>query len=447
MVIAANWLNHLEFDRSSPVFRHWWEELSREHQVIRYDQRGCGLSDWDTSDLSFEAAVGDLESLISALGIDRCALLGASQGWSVAIEYAARHPDKVSHLALYGACSYGWAYQSEAHRQEWERLLGLTKDGWGQEHPDYQRAFIDKFKPEATADQKFCLMRLQEASTSPENAEKIQAEWGKVDLRQRLRQIAVPTLVFHARGDNAVLFEEGCRIAGLVPGAGFVLLEGKNHLLTHDEPAWQSLVSEIRQFLTSDSGNNPAHEDIAAAVELERPDLRQATAPDGTVTILFSDIEDSTGMTERLGDRRMQEVLRLHNDIVREHLAASGGFEVKSMGDGFMLAFSSACRALQCAVAIQTALAAYNEEQDNEQLRVRMGIHTGEALRESDDFYGKHVILAARVAGQAQGGQILVSSLFKALTDSAGDIVFGEEQEVELKGLTGLNSVYPVEWR
>ena len=183
MLIAANWLNHLEFDRSSPVCRHWWEELSREHQVIRYDQRGCGLSDWDTSDLSFEAAVGDLESLISALGIDRCALLGASQGWSVAIEYAARHPDKVSHLALYGACSYSWAYQSEAHRQEWERLLGLTKDGWGQEHPDYQRAFIDKFKPEATADQKFCLMRLQEASTSPENAEKIQAEWGKIDLR------------------------------------------------------------------------------------------------------------------------------------------------------------------------------------------------------------------------------------------------------------------------
>ena len=290
-------------------------------------------------------------------------------------------------------------------------------------------------------------MRLQEASTSPENAEKIQAEWGKVDLRQRLGQIAVPTLVLHARGDNAVLFEEACRIAGLVPGAGFVLLEGKNHLLTHDEPAWQSLVSEIRQFLTSDSGNNPAYEDIAAAVGLERPDLRQATAPDGTVTILFSDIEDSTGMTERLGDRRMQEVLRLHNDIVREHLAASGGFEVKSMGDGFMLAFSSARRALQCAVAIQTALAAYNEEQDNEPLRVRMGIHTGEALSESDDFYGKHVILASRVAGQAQGGQILVSSLFKALTDSAGDIVFGEEQEVELKGLTGLNSVYPVERR
>ena len=116
------------------------------------------------------------------------------------------------------------------------------------------------------------------------------------------------------------------------------------------------------------------------------------------------------------------------------------------MGDGFMLAFSSARRALQCAVAIQTVLAAYNEGQDNEQLRVRMGIHTGEALSESDDFYGKHVILASRVAGQAQGGQILVSSLFKALTDSAGDIVFGEEQEVELKELSGLNSVYPVEW-
>jgi pimeloyl-ACP methyl ester carboxylesterase len=113
-VIAANWLNHLEFDRTSPVCRHWWEELSREHHVIRYDQRGCGLSDWDTSDPSFEASVGDLESLISALGIDRFALFGASQGGSVAIEYATRHPEKVSHLALYGACAYGWAHQNEA---------------------------------------------------------------------------------------------------------------------------------------------------------------------------------------------------------------------------------------------------------------------------------------------------------------------------------------------
>ncbi len=225
----------------------------------------------------------------------------------------------------------------------------------------------------------------------------------------------------------------------------------KDSARTSREDYQQNMVTMNQMFnkaLDSVKDTAMAFSSVPATVAAPPPpDLRSHTAPDGTVTLLFSDIEGSTAMFDRLGDLRAQEVLHIHNDIFRQRLASFDGHEVKSMGDGFMLAFSSARRALQCAVAIQTALAAYNEEQDNEPLRMRIGIHTGEALSESDDFYGKHVILASRVAGQAQGGQILVSSLFKALTDSAGDIVFGEEQEVELKGLSGLNSVYPVEWR
>jgi class 3 adenylate cyclase len=185
---------------------------------------------------------------------------------------------------------------------------------------------------------------------------------------------------------------------------------------------------------------------VAAAVQTEQPDLRSHAAPDGTVTILFSDIEGSTQMTERLGDQRMQQVLRDHNDIVRHQVAAYGGFEVKSLGDGFMLAFSSARRALQCAMAIQRAFAAHNHEHSEEPVRVRMGLHTGEFVQEMDDFFGKNVILASRIADRAHGGEILVSSLLKELTDSAGDIQFGEGQEMELKGLSGLNRVYLVDW-
>jgi class 3 adenylate cyclase len=185
---------------------------------------------------------------------------------------------------------------------------------------------------------------------------------------------------------------------------------------------------------------------VAAVVQSEHPDLRQHAAPDGTVTILFSDIEGSTEMTERLGDQRWLEVLREHNAIVRERVAACGGFEVKSEGDGFMLAFQSARKALECAVDTQRAFAERNESA-GEPIRVRIGLHTGEALKEGEDFFGKHVILAARIASQAQGGEILVSSLLKELTESAGDVEFGEGREVQLKGLAGTHQVHEIQWK
>ncbi|TMM09843.1 MAG: hypothetical protein E6G00_08970 [Actinobacteria bacterium] len=185
---------------------------------------------------------------------------------------------------------------------------------------------------------------------------------------------------------------------------------------------------------------------VAEAVEDERPDLSGATAPDGTVTMLFSDIEGSTEMTERLGDRRWLEVLREHNTIVRDEVGRHGGFEVKSQGDGFMVAFSSARRAVECAIAIQRAFAAYEDEHPVEAVRVRIGLHTGEAIRERDDFFGRNVILAARIAAEARGGEILVSSLLKELTESSGDVQFGDAREVSLKGLSGSHLVHAVEW-
>jgi class 3 adenylate cyclase len=187
-------------------------------------------------------------------------------------------------------------------------------------------------------------------------------------------------------------------------------------------------------------------EQVALTVTADRPDLSGRAAPEGTVTILFSDIEASTTMTESLGDQRAQEVLRSHNAIVRSEVATYGGFEVKSLGDGFMLAFSSARRGRQCAMAIQRPFASYTDEHLEYPIRVRIGLHAGEVVREVDDFYGKNVILASRIAGQADGGQILASSLLKELTESAGDIRFGDGYDVKLKGLTGATRVYPVIW-
>src|SRR5437588_2848281 len=185
---------------------------------------------------------------------------------------------------------------------------------------------------------------------------------------------------------------------------------------------------------------------VASAVDDERPDLSRAAAPDGTVTILFSDIEGSTEMTERLGDRRWLEVLREHNTVIRSEVRAHDGFEVKSQGDGFMVAFASARRALACAIAVQRAFAGRAEDDPDEAIRVRIGMHTGEAIRERDDFLGRNVILAARIAAQARGGEVLVSSLLKELTESSGDIAFGEAREVNLKGLSGSYRLHTVEW-
>jgi class 3 adenylate cyclase len=186
---------------------------------------------------------------------------------------------------------------------------------------------------------------------------------------------------------------------------------------------------------------------VASAIEDERPDLSGAAAPDGTVTIMFSDIEDSTVLTERLGDVSWMELLREHNRIVREQVTAHAGFEVKSQGDGFMVAFASASRAVECAVAVQRAFAAAAEEEPDEAIRVRIGLHTGEAIRERDDFFGRNVILAARIAAQAQGGEVLVSSLLKELTEADADVRFGEPRELSLKGLSGTYRVHTVEWK
>lgn len=191
-------------------------------------------------------------------------------------------------------------------------------------------------------------------------------------------------------------------------------------------------------------GDRTSVDDVASSVGLERPSLRSAAAPDGTVTMLFSDIEGSTALNERVGDVRWLELLRAHNAVVREQVHAHGGFEVKAQGDGFMIAFPSARRAVQCARAIQHAISSQLGERPEGPVRLRIGLHTGEAIREEADFYGKNVVLAARIADQACGGEILASSVVKQLTESAGDVSFENERQLELDGLDGTHTVYRV---
>jgi serine/threonine protein kinase len=211
-----------------------------------------------------------------------------------------------------------------------------------------------------------------------------------------------------------------------------------------DRPLSASVVHTQLKSIADNLGSGI--DQLAKSVAIERPNLSMHASRDGTVSIMFSDIENSTKIYDRLGDLRAQELLRVHNSIIREQIAANRGREVKSMGDGFMVVFSSARRALQCAMAIQRAFAVYSDQHPQQPLRVRIGLHVGEAIKESEDFFGTAVIMAARVGSQAQGGEILVSSIFKEVVAPAGDVRFDEGREVALKGLSGVHKVYRALW-
>ncbi|MFQ6027673.1 MAG: alpha/beta fold hydrolase [Dehalococcoidia bacterium] len=245
---APNWLSHLGFEWVSEVWKPWWESLTPDHTVVRFDQRGSGLSDWSVADLSFESWVRDLESVADHLELNKFPLLGICQGGPTAIEYAVRHPERVSHLILYGTFARGWAKRGESV-EEHEALLTLTRIGWGQTNPAYRQFFTSQILPEANAEQTDWFNEMQRVSTSAENAARIQVELGKIDVLHRLSLLRVPTLVVHARGDAAIPFAEGQQLASLIPNAQLVPLESNNHMVLESEPAWEVLVSEIRAFL------------------------------------------------------------------------------------------------------------------------------------------------------------------------------------------------------
>lgn len=252
LVKVANWLSHLEFDWNSPVWRHWLVELSRDHTLVRYDQRGCGLSDWEVRNLSFESQVRDLEQVVEALNLDRFALFGLSHGVSIAIDYAVRHPEKVSHLILYGGYVRGRAKRADNPQQvaQAEMLLGLIRHGWGQENHAFRQVYTTLFIPGGTAEQARWFNDLQRFSTSPAIAAELQTVSFATDVSDLAGQLQVPTLVLHGQQDAIVPFEEGRLTAARIPGARFVPLESGNHILLEDEPAWGRFLAEVRSFLS-----------------------------------------------------------------------------------------------------------------------------------------------------------------------------------------------------
>ena len=250
LVKASNWLTHLDFEWGSPIWRHWYTALSLHHRLVRYDERGNGMSERDVSDVSFDTWVRDLETVVDAAGLDRFPLLGISRGGAIAIAYAVKHPERVTHLVLYGAFAVGLKHVGTAEQLEARHALtSLMRLGWGLHNPAFCRTFTCRFIPEATPQHEQWFDELQRVSTSPENAARLMERDDEMDVRPLLSQVKTPTLVIHCDRDHAVPPEEGRLLAAEIPGARYVSLPSANHLMLEEEPAWSLFLEELGLFL------------------------------------------------------------------------------------------------------------------------------------------------------------------------------------------------------
>ena len=256
IVRAQHWITHLEYDAQCPAWRPMLEELSRRFSLLRFDQRGCGLSDAKPANLSFEAWVRDLEAVVDAARLERFPILGLSQGAAIAIAYAARHPERVSHLVLVGGYARGWRRRdpSPLDLDRAQTMSHLIELGWGTQDPTFRQVFTTNFMPGATTEQQRSFSDMMRLSSPPETAVRIFRAFGEIEVSEEARAIRCPTLVAHARGDLRVPFEEGRHVASLIPGARFLPLDSDNHLLLDTEPAWRQLLEAMDAFLPSGGG-------------------------------------------------------------------------------------------------------------------------------------------------------------------------------------------------
>ncbi|WP_105430847.1 alpha/beta fold hydrolase [Neorhizobium sp. T6_25] len=289
---AAHWLSHVDYDLESPVWRPWLSAMSARNRFVRYDPRGCGLSDRHVSDLSLDAWHADLDAVAASIEDPRFVLLGLSQGGALAIAYALRYPERVSHLVLLNAYGQGARTRAltEAERLEAETLVNFVRIGWGRDNPAFCQFFTNLFIPDGTPEQHRWWGDLERLTATPEVAAQLLWQMQGIDVLQLATMLRVPTLIAHNRGDMRVPFDQGCKLAAAIPGASFVPLESKNHVLLPDEPAWSVFQAELAAFLGHDSRLRPR--------AVSEADLTLAEA---TLLDLVAEGLDNRAIAERLG--------------------------------------------------------------------------------------------------------------------------------------------------
>ena len=409
---------HVQLVWDSP-FGTRLKTLAQRHTVVKFDPRGFGLSEREVTDFSIEKRLLDLEAVVNHLELDRFPLIGFNTGGPLAVVFAARNPNRASALILHGS-PVRTAETFRRHRAS--QLATLIDSDWEMFLENLAAVNVGYGREEATRNAK-----LLAAAIDRETFKRWAAAAARDDVTNELGNVQCATLVLHYTGVHYLDQETARELASGIPDARLIVLEG-NWL-----DGMQAATDGILEFL-GDEPSDDAHEgDRAGSVH----------------TILFTDVEGSTPLTERLGDAKARELLREHEGIVREALKAHGGSEVKTMGDGFMASFSSATKALECAIAIQTAFAERNESAD-EPIKVRIGLNAGEPIAEDDpdgrsDLFGTTVNLAARICAHAEAGQILAPIVVRELVAGKG-FLFSDRGETEMRGFEDPVRIYELRW-
>ena len=416
--MPAGVFSHIQLEWQWPEFRNWFERLAEKMKLVRYDGRGTGLSERDVTDYSLDARVRDLEAVVARLGLDTFDLWGWGDSGPVAISYAARQPQRVSHLFLW--CTYArtsdpaWAKTlDDLILKDWEMTTEMVAHGvlgWAEkEEARRLAAFIRE-------------------SVTPEAFVAGSRAADEFDVTDLLGSVRSPALVMHRRQLRLTEISSATDLASGIPDARLVILEGETPMPFMEDT--DAVLQTIDEFL----GEGKEAETGAGGL-----------SADIVHTILFTDVEGSTALTQRLGDAKARDLLREHERMVREALKAHGGSEVKTLGDGFMASFSSATKALECAIAMQRAFAERNESAE-EPILVRIGLNAGEPIAEDDDLFGTAVNEAARITATAKGGEILVSDVVRQLVKGK-DFLFSDVGERQLKGLDEPVRLFEVRWR
>jgi pimeloyl-ACP methyl ester carboxylesterase/class 3 adenylate cyclase len=415
IVKAPHWLTHLEHEAESPVWKPWLEEMSRGNTLVRMDERNCGLSDWDV-EISFEHWVRDLEAVVDAAGLERFALFGHSQGASISIEYAARHPERVTHLLILGGYLRGTMRRGlPQHRiDELEATLKLVEVGWGRDDVTYRQMFAMSFIPGATLEQINSLSELQRKSASPKGAVAIMRAFFNIEASASAPKVKCPTLLIHGRDDRRAPMEEGRLIASLIPGARMITVDTANHILLEHEPAFARFFEEMRAFVP--------HLEIPAVAPAATP-LKQRLA-----AILAADME---GYSRHMSsdERATIAALDAARALFKSSIEANQGRVVDMAGDSILAIFDSAAGAVTAALAVQKALR-------GREFRYRVGVHLGDVIEKPDGtIYGDGVNIAARLQTLAEPGGVTVSDAIRGSVKQRLAAAFDDKGEQSVKNI------------
>ena len=415
--------SHIEMEWRNSRLQRWYRDLGQFATVVRYDGRGTGMSQRDVADASFEGAVLDLEAVVGQLQPDPVALMGVFHCGSVAIAYAARNPERVSHLLPWCTYATGADYWRAA-QSEGLRALRQT------DYPLFLRTAAHELFGWADDEEADAFADLMRVAVTPEEADRLIAETRSIDVTDSLPMVKCPTLVVHRRDLRWLDIRLSRDVASKIPNSRLIVLAGNSPLPGAGDT--EEAVRSIGEFLGVAS-----------------PRSGTATSRGRLRAVIFTDLVDHTQMMASLGDQAGREVLREHDTITREVLLEYGGTEVKALGDGFMASFSGVTSAVACAVALQARIEERNTRSDKTEappLAIRIGVNAGEPVEEDGDLFGTAVILASRIASAAGAGEILVSGAVRDL--SAGkEFVFRDRGTFEAKGFAEPARIWEVEWR